>query len=320
MADLIREGKILHWGISETTEEYLRRAHRVCPVTAIQNRFSMMARWHEPLLPIVEELGIGFVAHSPLANGLLTNRYTAGTSFDPATDYRASMPQYRPESFEKNRALFSLLEQLADGHRATASQISLAWMMNKRPAIVPIPGTRHLCRLKENIGAADIHLTDEEVKAIDTALDAMEMRIQDTEHRFYREMLINAMQTAILDFYDFHARIYGESDISTQNASIMNRFLKMLEEGAYREHREVTYYADCLCVTSKYLSEVSKKVSGYAANYWINRYTILDITRLLRNKSLAFVQISDMFGFSSPAYFSRYVQQNLGVKPSDYRE
>ena len=153
MADLIREGKILHWGISETTEEYLRRAHRVCPVTAIQNRFSMMARWHEPLLSVVEELGIGFVAHSPLANGLLTNRYTADTSFDPETDYRASMPQYR----------------------ATASQISLAWMMNKRPAIIPIPGTRHLYRLKENIGAADIHLTDEEVKAIDTALDAMEM-------------------------------------------------------------------------------------------------------------------------------------------------
>ena len=85
------------------------------------------------------------------------------------------MPQYRPESFEKNRALFFLLEQLADEYRATASQISLAWMMNKRPAIIPIPGTRHLCRLKENIGAADIHLTDEEVKAIDTALDAMEM-------------------------------------------------------------------------------------------------------------------------------------------------
>lgn len=175
MADLIREGKILHWGISETTEEYLRRAHRICPVTAIQNRFPMMARWHEPLLHVCRELGIGFVAHSPLANGLLTNRYTAGTPFDPATDYRASMPQYRPESFEKNRALFSLLERLAEEHRATASQISLAWMMNKRPPVVPIPGTRHLFRLKENIGAADIHLTEEEVKDIDTALDTMQM-------------------------------------------------------------------------------------------------------------------------------------------------
>lgn len=175
MADLIHEGKILHWGISEATEGYLRRAHRVCPVTAIQNRFSMMARWHESLQPVCEELGIGFVAYSPLANGLLTNCYAADTKFDPATDFRASMPQYRPESFEKNRTLFSLLEQLADEHHATASQVSLAWMMNKRPPIVPIPGTRHLCRLKENIGAADIYLTDEEVKAIDTALDNMEM-------------------------------------------------------------------------------------------------------------------------------------------------
>ena len=175
MSDLIREGKILHWGISETTEEYLRRAHRICPVTAIQNRFSMMARWHEPLLSVCQELGIGFVAHSPLANGLLTNRYTADSAFDPATDYRASMPQYRAESFEKNRTLFSLLERLAEEHRATASQISLAWMMNKRPPVVPIPGTRHLFRLKENIGAADIHLTEEEVKDIDTALDTMQM-------------------------------------------------------------------------------------------------------------------------------------------------
>ena len=175
MAGLIREGKILHWGISEATEEYLRRAHRVCPVAEIQNRFSMMARWHEVLLPVCEELGIGFVAHSPLANGLLTNCYTAGTAFDPATDYRASMPQYRPESFEKNRALFSLLERLADGYRATASQISLAWIMNKRPPIVPIPGTRRLFRLKENIGAADIHLSGEEVRAIDMALESMGM-------------------------------------------------------------------------------------------------------------------------------------------------
>ena len=86
----------------------------------------------------------------------------------------------------------------------------------------------------------------------------------------------------------------------------------MLEDGTYREHREVSYYVDCLCITSKYLSEVLKKVSRYAANYWINRYTIFDISRLLRDKSLSFVQISDMFSFSSQAYLSRYVQQNLG--------
>lgn len=165
-----------------------------------------------------------------------------------------------------------------------------------------------------------MHLTPEQQIVCRRDFELLELRIKDTGHRFYREMLINALQTAILDFYDFHARIYGDSDVSTQNASIMSRFLKMLEEGSYREHREVTYYADCLCVTPKYLSEISKKVSGYAANYWINRYTILDISRLLRDKSLSFVQISDMFDFSSPAYFSRYVQQHLGVRPTDYRE
>lgn len=165
-----------------------------------------------------------------------------------------------------------------------------------------------------------MHLTPEQQIVCRRDFEMLQLRIQDREHRFYHEMLINAMQTAILDFYDFHARLYDESDISTQNASIMSRFLKMLEEGTYREHREVTYYADRLFVTPKYLSEVSKKVSGYAANYWINRYTILDISRLLRDKSLSFVQISDMFEFSSPAYFSRYVQQHLGLNPTDYRE
>ena len=175
MANLIREGKILHWGISEATEEYLRRAHAVCPVAAVQNRYSMMARRHEALFSVLEELGVGFVAFSPLANGLLTECYTADTQFNATTDYRASMPQFRPESFEQNRTLFALIDRLAEEHRATPSQIALAWMMNKRPWIVPIPGTRHLCRLKENIGAADIHLTAEQVENIDAALGAMRM-------------------------------------------------------------------------------------------------------------------------------------------------
>ena len=175
MADLIREGKILHWGISEATEEYLRRAHKVCPVTAVQNRYSMMARRHEALFPVLEELGAGFVAFSPLANGLLPDCYTAGTTFDVTTDCRASMPQFRPESFERNRSLFALVRGLAEEHHATPSQIALAWMMNKRPWIVPIPGTRHLCRLKENIGAADIRLTAGQVQAIDDALATMRM-------------------------------------------------------------------------------------------------------------------------------------------------
>lgn len=148
----------------------------------------------------------------------------------------------------------------------------------------------------------------------------IEYRLNQTDHKFYKELVMNAVQSAILDFFDFHSSINGEETISTQNASIMNRFLAMLEDGAYRHNREVTYYADALCVTPKYLSEVSKRVSGYAANYWINRYTSLDIARTLRDKSLTFVQISDMFNFSSPAYFSRYVQRNLGMNPTQYRE
>lgn len=175
MSDLIKEGKILHWGISEATEQYLRRAHKVCPVTAIQNRYSMMARWHESLFPVCEELGIGFVAFSPLANGLLTECYNAESKFDAEYDYRAVMPQYKKESFAQNKYLFEMLNQLAETHHATPAQISLAWMMCKRPWIVPIPGTRRLWRMKENIGAADIMLSAEEVANIDKALSTMEM-------------------------------------------------------------------------------------------------------------------------------------------------
>ncbi|MDM8153768.1 aldo/keto reductase [Bacteroides gallinaceum] len=175
MAELIKKGKILHWGISETDESYLRRAHAVCPVTAVQNRYSMMARWHEALFPTLEELGVGLMAFSPLANGLLTECYNAKTKFDPKTDFRSTMPQFSAESFEKNRSLFDLINRLADTHHATPAQVSLAWMLCKKPWIVPIPGTRKLARLKENAGAADIMFTPEEVQAIDDALNGMEM-------------------------------------------------------------------------------------------------------------------------------------------------
>lgn len=165
-----------------------------------------------------------------------------------------------------------------------------------------------------------MHLSEEQRFVCESDFQRIEYRLARTEHHFYQEMLQNAVQAAILDFFDFHSHLYGEDNISSQKASIMSRFLSMLEDGTFREHREVSYYADRLCVTPKYLSEVSKKVSGYAANYWINRYTALDISRLLRDKSLTFVQISDMFGFSSPAYFSRYVQHNLGMNPTNYLE
>lgn len=164
-----------------------------------------------------------------------------------------------------------------------------------------------------------MHLSTEQFVQCRRNFDCLQLRIRQTTHHFYRDMLINQVQSLIIDFFDFHAALYQEQDVSTQYALLMNRFISLLESGTYREHREVTWYADQLCVTAKYLSEVAKSVSGYGANFWINRYTTADISRLLRNKSISFVQISDLFHFSSPAYFSRYVLHNLGVNPTGYR-
>ena len=176
MAQLIKEGKITHWGISEANADYLRRAHAVCPVTAIQNRLSMMYRDYEKLFPVLEELHVGFVAFSPLANGFLTARYRDTSQFEQSpADYRATMPKFSKEGVEQNRDLLALLENTAKEKNATPAQISLAWMLEKRPYIVPIPGSRKENRIRENLGAADIHLTKEEVSRIDDALEHMTM-------------------------------------------------------------------------------------------------------------------------------------------------
>ena len=175
MCELIEEGLITHWGLSEVDEDTIRRAHAVCPVTAIQNRYSMMARWYEPLFPALEELHIGFVAFSPLANGFLTGAYSSDSKFEEGTDYRSVMPQFSAQGFEKNKELLELLKNLGTKHKATPAQISLAWMLAKRPFIVPIPGTRKLSRLKENFGATCVKLNAQEVLEIDEALSSLEM-------------------------------------------------------------------------------------------------------------------------------------------------
>lgn len=175
MAELMQEGKITHWGLSEADEEIIRRAHKVCPVTAIQNRYSMMARWCEELFPVLEELDIGYVAFSPLANGFLSGKYGKDSVFEAGTDYRSVMPQFTTEGIDKNASLLALLQGMAEEKQATPAQISLAWMLCKKPYIVPIPGTRKLNRLEENAGASEIFLTKEEVEALDQALSSMEM-------------------------------------------------------------------------------------------------------------------------------------------------
>lgn len=173
MKELIAEGKIRAWGISEATEDYLRRAHAVCPVSAIQNRYSMLAREHEKILPVLEELGIAYVAFSPLGNGFLTGQYTAASTFEAGLDYRAHMPQYTEEGFKAAEKLMKLLEEMAAQKEATKGQISLAWMLCKKPYIIPIPGSRKESRIQENLSAKDVVLSAEEIREMDDLLDQM---------------------------------------------------------------------------------------------------------------------------------------------------
>lgn len=173
MQRLIQEGKIRAWGVSEADEDYIRRANKVCRLIAVQNRYSMMYRRYEDLLPVLDELGIAYVAHSPLANGFLSGRYGKNSVFGGQSDYRSGMPQFKAENIDKNKELLNMLNRLAQEKRATPAQISLAWLMAK--GIIPIPGTRKHERLKENAGAADIALTQKEISDIDESLRNMEM-------------------------------------------------------------------------------------------------------------------------------------------------
>lgn len=173
MGKLIQEGKIRAWGISEASEEYLRRANAITPVTAIENRYSMMARWHESIFPVCEELGITYVAFSPLANGILSGAYTNSTVFEGAQDYRADMPQYTKEGYEKASALLQKLRIMAQQKQCTMAQLSLAWMINRKSYIIPIPGSRKLERLASNFDAGKIILSKQEVSFIDALLDGM---------------------------------------------------------------------------------------------------------------------------------------------------
>ena len=177
MKELIQLGKIRYWGISETTEEYLRRANAICPVTAIQNRYSMLAREHEKLFPVLEELNVAYVAFSPLGNGFLSGKYDADSTFEKGLDFRSNMPQYTKEGFEAAKELMELLRKTADEKGASVGQISLAWMLCKKPYIIPIPGSRKEERLRENLGAKDIILSENEIAEFDSLLNRVEMPV-----------------------------------------------------------------------------------------------------------------------------------------------
>ena len=167
--DLIEGGKVKHFGLSEVGVQTIRRAHAVQPVTAVQSEYSLW--WREPekeVLPALEELGIGFVPFSPLGKGFLTGKINETTTFD-STDFRNTIPRFAPENRKANQAVVDLLARIAERKKATPAQIALAWLLGQKPWIVPIPGTRKLERLKENIGAPSIELTPNDLREIDDA-------------------------------------------------------------------------------------------------------------------------------------------------------
>jgi aryl-alcohol dehydrogenase-like predicted oxidoreductase len=168
--DLIKEGKVKHFGLSEAGTQTIRRAHSVQPVTALQSEYSLW--WREPeadVLPTLEELGIGFVPFSPLGKGFLTGKINENTTFD-SNDFRNTVPRFTPEARKANKTLVDLLARIAEMKKATPAQIALAWLLAQKPWIVPIPGTRKLERLDENIGAAAVELTSDDLLEIKAAV------------------------------------------------------------------------------------------------------------------------------------------------------
>jgi aryl-alcohol dehydrogenase-like predicted oxidoreductase len=174
--ELIHEGKVKHFGLSEPGVQTIRRAHAVQPVTALQNEYSLW--WRKPeheVLPVLEELGIGFVPFSPLGRGFLTGKMTENTTFD-SSDLRNTLPRFTPEARKANRALVDLLGEIAKRKNATPAQIALAWLLAQKPWIVPIPGTTKLKRLEENVGAVEVELTRDNLSEIEGAASQIEVQ------------------------------------------------------------------------------------------------------------------------------------------------
>src|SRR4051812_32801513 len=174
--ELIHEGKVKHFGLSEPGVQTIRRAHAVQPVTAVQNEYSLWWRKSEhEVLPVLEELGIGFVPYSPLGRGFLTGKMNENTTFD-STDFRKTLPRFTFDARKANRALVELLGEIAKRKKATSAQIALAWLLAQKPWIVPIPGTTKLQRLEENVGAVDVELTRDDLSEIESAASQIEVQ------------------------------------------------------------------------------------------------------------------------------------------------
>ena len=186
--DLIQEGKVKHFGLSEASAQTIRRAHAVQPVAALQSEYSLF--WREPeetVMPTLEELGIGFVPFSPLGKGFLTGKIDANTKFD-STDFRSSVPRFNPENRKANQALVDLVASFAAQWKVTPAQIALIWLLAKKPWIVPIPGTTKLARLEENIGAATVELTADDVRALEVA--SSKIKLEGARYPKFHEQLV----------------------------------------------------------------------------------------------------------------------------------
>jgi aryl-alcohol dehydrogenase-like predicted oxidoreductase len=178
--ELIEQGKVKHFGLSEAGVQTIRRAHAVQPITALQSEYSLWTRTPEKdVIPVLEELGIGFVPYSPLGRGFLTGKMDESTTFD-SSDFRSNLPRFTPEALKANQALIDLLGRIAQRKDATPAQIALAWLLAQKPWIVPIPGTTKLHRLEENIGAVTVELTSDDLREIDTA--ASEITVQGARY------------------------------------------------------------------------------------------------------------------------------------------
>ena len=174
--ELIEQGKVKHFGLSEAGVQTIRRAHAVQPVTALQNEYSLWwRRPEEEALPALEELGIGFVPFSPLGSGFLTGKMNENTTFD-SSDFRNTLPRFTAEARKANRVLVDLLGEIAKRKNATPAQIALAWLLGQKPWIIPIPGTTKLQRLEENVGAVEIELTKDDLREIESAASQIEVQ------------------------------------------------------------------------------------------------------------------------------------------------
>ena len=188
--DLIEAGKVKHFGMSEAAAGTIRRAHAIQPLTAVQNEYSLWwRRPEEEVLAACEELGIGFVPYSPLGKGFLTGTLTASTNFDASNDIRSTIPRFSPEALQHNQAVVDLLASIAQRKGATPGQIALAWLLAQKPWIVPIPGTRKLHQLEENIGAADVELSGDELAEIEAA--ASKIQVQGGRYNEAAERMTN---------------------------------------------------------------------------------------------------------------------------------